>query len=56
MRTRCIIMFLALSMFANYKAKAENEIQPIHNASEILREHFFFVFDTQSISLDNGNV
>jgi len=53
MRARSIIVFIVLSVFPNYKVIAENETQTIQNASEILREHFSVVFDTQSIDLDS---
>lgn len=52
MRTTCIIVFFVLSIFANVKGIAADETQTKSTASEILREHFFVVFDMQSIYLD----
>lgn len=52
MRTRCIIVFYVLGMFAGYEGFAENTIQ-IENASEILFEHFLGPFDIQSIDIDS---
>ncbi|MCE5184790.1 MAG: hypothetical protein LLF76_01535 [Planctomycetaceae bacterium] len=53
MRIGCIIIISVLSMFAAEATTAENDFQIQSTASAILREHFFVVFDMQSIYLNS---